>query len=489
MNKPSTDSKILCLHHGPFLAGAMVVLSILLNWGPETAEARFEKSQEPPSKPIEFHPPTTHRVELPNGMILHMLEDHELPLIEMTALIWSGSVFEPPDKAGLASLTGTVMRTGGTGTMTGDEIDETLEFIAGFVSTSIGEESGQAGLSVLTKDLETGLKIFYEVLRFPEFDPGKLTISKNKMIESIRRQNDDPKDLAGRELTQRIYPDSPYGRYPTIESVQSLTRQDCIEFHKRFFHPNRIIIGISGDFKVEEMTERIQTLFSDWPPTPDKPLELPDLASDRKINGQSVVFAEKSIPQTVIRMGHLGIKRTNPDFYAVQVMNYILGGSGFTSRLVKEIRSDRGLAYSVWSYFSMGHGAPGAFRAGLETKGETTLLSIHLMKQIIDSMKTDLVDETELSTAKNALIHSFVFSFDSSSEVVRHRATIEYFDLPRDTLEVYREKIAEVTRRDVQRVSEKYLHPDQSIILVVGDQKRFDKPLSELGEVEVIPPE
>ncbi len=445
------------------------------SWAIHPSKLKFEQ--------MKFNPPDTEMVLLNNGIILHILQDSELPVIDMVAVVRTGSIYEPEDKTGLADITGRVMRSGGTVNMTGEEINETLEFIAGSVETVIGGDSGTASMSVMKKDIDAGLKIFADVLMNPAFREDKLAMEKQKTIESIRRQNDDPSNIARREFRKIVYGNHPYGRTPTIDTINMIKRDDLIQFHKKYFYPNNVIMGIAGDFDKEEIIKKIEEAFKDWKPGN---VDFPQVPKIKEGFEKSVNFAFKDTNQSVIRMGHLGIKQNNPDYYAAMVMDDILGGGSFTSRLVKEIRSDRGLAYSVWSVFAAGKLDLGIFAAGCETKSESTYDVITLMRNIIEGMRNSHVSNEELQVAKDAIINSFIFGFTSNMQVVSQRINIQYYNLPEDYLEKYRENIAKVTKEDVLRVAKKYLHPDKLSLVVVGNDKKFDKPLSEIGEVKNI---
>jgi predicted Zn-dependent peptidase len=308
-------------------------------------------------------------------------------------------------------------------------------------------------------------------------------MEKQKTIEAIRRQNDDPSNIARRELRKVVYGSHPYGRSPTIDTINRIKRDDLIQFHKKYFRPNNVIMGIAGDFDKEELIKKIEEFFKDWK---QENVDFPDVPKIKENFEKSVNLAFKDTNQSVIRMGHLGIRQNNPDYYAVMVMDDILGGGSFTSRLMKEVRSDRGLAYSIWSVFAAGKLDLGIFAAGCETKSESTYEVITLMQNIIEGMRKSLVSDEELQVAKEAIINSFIFGFISNMQVVSQRINIQYYNLPGDYLEKYRENIAGVTKDDILRVAKKYLHPDKLTLVVVGDDKKFDKPLSELGEVKNI---
>ncbi|MBI4620513.1 MAG: insulinase family protein [Desulfobacterales bacterium] len=452
-------------------------------------QASFAEDANPPKhpgdmafKPLAFSPPKGQRVVLDNGVILYILEDHELPVLNLSAVIRTGSVYEPADKTGLAELTGTVMRTGGTRSMNPDEINDQLEYIAGSVETGIGSESGSASLSVMKKDTDIGLKIFADIMMNPRFDQEKLDLAKKQEIEVIRRRNDNPDSIAFREFRRLLYKDNPRGRISTVESINAITRTDLVEFHNRFFRPENVMLAISGDFQKDEIVKKVEKSFQGWEKTGTKiPKEPPPLYSFEK----SVNYAFKDVPQSTIILGHLAVRKTHPDYFTFKVLNFILGESGFNSRLTSEIRSNRGLAYSVGSIYR-GDVEYGVFAVICQTKSVTTSNVISLIYNIIRDLKKNGVTEKELRWAKESIVNKFIFSFTSSASVVNQQMIVDYDNLPEDFLERYQENISKVTLEDIKRVAKKHLYPDRSILVVVGKSKDFDKPLSEFGEVHEI---
>ena len=431
---------------------------------------------------LKFEIPKSERVQLKNGMVVYLLPDHELPMVNLTAYLNAGSIYDPPGKVGLASLTGATLRSGGTLLTPPDQLDQELEFMASSIESGIGPDSANVSLSTLTRNLDRTLALFAEVMAKPAFDPSRVELARMHALEGIRRQNDDPKGIAGRELNLAIYPDHPLGRIPTLASVQAISRDDIVEFQKRYFYPANTTLAVSGDFDRDKLLKSLETLFAGWP---NRTASFPAVALPKDDASPAVLHVQKEVNQSVIRMGHLGIDKNNPDLYAIKVMDYILGG-GFTSRLTQEIRSNQGLAYNVDSYFETGRRFRGCFIAETETKSETTVKAATLLRSIIAGMTLAEVSEKELNLAKDSIINSFIFGFARSDAVVNQQARLEFYDYPAGYLENYRANIARVTREDVLRVARKYLHPDAMKLVVVGDEKKFDKPLSTFGEVREI---
>lgn len=429
---------------------------------------------------LKYEIPKAERFVLSNGMVVHHMEDRELPIVSMSAYVKTGSIYEPAEKIGLASLTGAVMRSGGITGMQSSQLDDELEFMASSIEASIGSDAGTVAMTSLTKNIDRTLELYAGVLTRPAFAEERVQLAKNRSLEGIRRQNDDPKQVAERELRVAIYANHPLGRVPTLSTVQAITRDDMVSFHRTYFHPNSVVLAVSGDISRKELKAKLEKVFGGWKKGQVQFPSVPQL--DTKI-AKNVLFAQKDVSQSVIRMGHLGIEKSNPDLYALKVMDFILGGNGFNSRLMMEIRNNQGLAYNAVSYFDVGRRYPGIFLAETETKGESTARAIKLMLDIIGGITREPVSDAELALAKDSIINSFVFGFTKTDVIVNQRARLEFYGYPEGYLEKYRTNIANVTKDDVLRAAKKYLHPNAMTLVVVGDRKKFDQPLMAFGEV------
>jgi predicted Zn-dependent peptidase len=433
--------------------------------------------------PLKFKIPEAQRVVLENGMIVYLMEDHELPQVNITAIIGTGSVFEPEAKVGLAGLTGAVMLSGGTISLSPEKMNDELEFMASSIESSIGDDAGNVSMNSLTMNLDRTLRIFAQVLMEPAFRDDKVELARRLTIETLRRQNDDPKGVADRELAKAIYCGTPLGRMPTFATVKAITRDDMVGFHKKYYHPNNVIMSVAGDFNSREMVAALTQVFASWK---RGPVEFPVIREPVTEFSPEMLHLQKDVNQSVIRMGHIGITKDNPDVYPIRVMDAILGSDGFNSRLMEEIRNNQGLAYNVESSFDIGRRYLGTFEAETETKAETTAKTIGLMEEIIAGMTKQPVTDQELALAKDSIINSFIFGFASTASAASQKARLEYYHYPAGYLENYCDNIARVTKEDVLRVAKKYLHPKALKLVVVGDLKRFDKPLSTFGKVEEI---
>ena len=429
---------------------------------------------------LNFQIPKAERVVLECGTPVYLLRDTELPIINMTAMVRVGSVYEPAAKTGLSGMVGSVMRSGGGGGVAPEQMDDELEFMASAVESGIGSDMGTVSLTALKKNFSRTLQIFSDVLLRPDFSEKRVEIARRQTIESLRRQNDDPKEIAGREINRAIYADHPLGNIVTFETISSITRQDLVEHHLKFFRLDNMILSVSGDFDRTSLLKELNATFV--PVKQSGKLLLPDVPQPKQQFQGEVIYGKKDVSQSVIRMGHLGLSKDTPDIYAVRLLDYILGGS-FTSRLTMEIRTNQGLAYSVGSNFDIGRRFTGSFIAQTETKAESTAKTINLMKKIIDGMTKEAVSDGELSAAREYMINSFMFGFTSPASIVTQRAKLEYYNYPDGYLENYRDNIAKVSKTDILTAARKYLKPDAFKLVVIGDAAKFDQPPSAMGKV------
>jgi len=430
-----------------------------------------------------FKPQQPKRIQLSNGMVIFLQEDHELPLIGGTARIRGGSVSEPVSKVGLVDMYGDVWRTGGTKTQTGDQLDDFLEVRAAKVETGGGPDSTSIGFNCLKGDLDDVFKVFVDVLQNPEFRADKLDIAQKAMEDSISRRNDEADAIAHREAIKLAYgPNNPYARIAEYATVAAVTRQDLIDWHAKYVHPNNVILGITGDFDSAAMEARLRAAFESWPKGPTLPR--PDIKYDPAKPGYYLIPKE-DVNQSNIRMVGLGTTRANPDYYAISVFNEAFGG-GFSSRLFNDIRTKRGLAYGVGGGVGTNFGHPGVLQISIGTKSQSTIESIQAADENISGLSTNPITDDEVQKAKDAILNAFIFRLDSPDKILAERMTYEFYGYPADWLDKYQAEIKKITAADVNRVAAKYLHKDQLAVLVVGNTKEFDKPLSSLGPVKEI---
>ncbi len=449
-----------------------------------TALAQVRSYREIKAPPMrKFSMPQPKRIQLGNGMVVFLQEDHELPLVRGTATIRGGSRDVPAAKAGLTSIYGGSWRTGGTTRQTGDELDAFLEARAARVETGADTDSSRVSMDVLKGDFDTVFPIWLDVLRNPAFRQDKIDLAKTQANTGISRRNDEPGGILGREINRLGYGlNSPYARIPEYATIASITREDLLDFHKRTVHPNNMIVAFIGDFDAAKMEKRLRDAFESWPRGPQ--IAKPDAGITAAKPGLYFISKE-DVTQANIGLVHAGIERSNPDYAAVQVMNEIFSG-GFSGRLMQSLRSQRGLTYGVGGGVSAPWDYPGLFRVTMATKSETALESVEALRGEVQRLVTAPVTDTELSLAKESILNAYVFTMDSREKALQQRVVLEFYGFPADYFDKYPQLIEKVTAADVQRVAQKYVHPDQLAVLVVGNQAKFEKPLSTLGTVTPI---
>lgn len=444
----------------------------------------------PSYKSLKFGPapqikvPDIPMITLPNGMKVYLLENHELPLVSGFALIRTGNLFDPKDKIGLAEITGTVMRSGGTKTKTGEQLDEQLENIAASVETSIGESNGRVGFSALKENVDEVLEIFRDVMLNPEFRQDKVDLAKTQLRSSISRRNDDPDSILNRTFAEIVYGrDNSYGWRLEYEHIDSIQREDLIAFYKRYFFPSNVLLAVQGDFSAAEMRAKIEKLFAEWNAKQEPVPPFPPVTAKP---APGVYLATKNdVTQTNFAIGHLGGDLKDPNYPALSVMGDILGG-GFSSRLFKNVRTKLGLAYSVSGGWGATYDHPGLTEISGSTKSASTVDAIQAALSEVDRIRTSEVTDQELDTAKQSVLNSFVFNFDSPSKTLSRLMTYEYFGYPKDFIFQYQKGVQAVTKADVLRVAKQYLKPENFAVVAVGKPADFGKPLSTLGAVKEI---
>ena len=430
------------------------------------------------SPPLSFAVPRVEERLLDNGMRLYLNPDHELPLVKISLLIGAGSIGEPATKSGLVQLYAAALRSGGAGQRTPADFDDKLESLAADLGVSSGTYAVSCGLSLHRDDLESGVAVLADLLRRPRFDEQRVELARRQMLESIRRQNDEPGAIAQRQLRRALYGDHPLGRTPTLDSVQAIDRQDLLDFHRRYVLPNNLWLAVSGDFDPAEMEKLLDRLFGDWPLQPFELQEIPPLTAPL----EPVVLAlPKEVPQTTVLLGQRGITKEHPDLYALRVMNFILGGGGFNSRLMREVRSNRGLAYSVYSFFQAGRRLPGLFVAGCETRTATVDEVVELMRAEMRRISEEPVSDEELEIARESLINSFVFAFEDPHEVVSQAMRLNFYGYAEDYLQRYRDRLAAVTADEVLDAARRHLQWDRQTIVLVGEQMGQKQPAERFG--------
>ena len=408
---------------GKNIRGLSAVLAfVLLSLSPA---ALLAQTQQIPTHPRElkyttltFAPPKReqYRHVLSNGVVVYLVEDHDLPLVNISTLVRTGTYLDPAGKEGLASLTGSQIRIGGTSTKNAEQFDEALAFLAANMNSSIGPLQGNASLNLLTKDIDQGLGLFFDMLRNPAFQEDRIQLAKSQLLQGMERRNDNTNAIEEREWSRLIYGANHFSaRQATKAAIESITRDDMIAFHKKYYQPGGFIFAISGDFNSKEMIAKLEAAMKGWPVSKEPAPVVPTTPYETAAGVYTVHKAD--VNQGRVSLGHVGSMRDNPDYYALTIMNDILGGGGFSSRITSRVRSDEGLVYSAGSSYSFGTYNPGIFRASFQSKNPTTSQAIDIIMEEINRLRTSKVTAEELDTSKNSFIEVFPRSFSTAAQV------------------------------------------------------------------------
>jgi zinc protease len=442
--------------------------------------------------PLTYDPPDpqTFRTEFTHGLCGYLQEDHSLPLFDISAQINFGSLYVPENKTGLDSVMRETLIKGGTRTREGSTIEERIDFIGGSLSFRIGERISTLSLSVLSKDQNEGLDLFFDVLMNPEFREASLELAKARLIEQLRQANDQPSSVLSREYERLLYGDHPLSWQPTKATIESVTAGDLKGVHQKYFLPQNIILAVSGDFSKNDIKDKINGIIKNWK---NSEVVFPVASVKFPQPEPGVYFIQMPINQGYVSLGHLGIEDTNPDYFAVQIMNFILGGGSFTSRITTKVRSDEGLSYNQGSRFRYRWGYPGTFSGYVQTKSSTVGYAISLILNELERIRKEPVSDDEMETAINYYLESFSNSFESPQSTMSTFAEMEMTGKPMDYYKTYRDNIRAVTKAKIQEVANEYIHPDKAVIMIVGDfdpcNKGGDKwpgPLDKLGKIHMI---
>jgi len=436
----------------------------------------------PTFPPLEFHPPQPQRVVLDNGLVIFLLEDHELPLIRLYTVYRAGSQYDSPAKLGLSGIFGEVLSEGGSQSHTPEEIEKSLDRAAAEIQFSVSLENGGGSMRCRTADFDQIFGLFTDLFLHPQFRKDFVELSKVKSLEALRRMNDDPAEVARREFRGVIYgKDHPYARIPSPTTLDRIKRDDLLAMHTYYLHPNSTLIAVSGDFQSTAMIAKLKQAFGSWP---RMEVTLPSVAPVNAASQRALYYIQRPINQSQIRIGHLGLERHNPDHFAWEVFNELWGGSG-TSLLFRTVRTQQGLAYSVGSGFSE-PAQKGLIVAVSQTRGSQTIAAVQSMLAITREASAAPFTPKEINEAKEAIRNRFIENYTSSAQIATEVMSNEYFGFPKDYLDTYTQKIAQVTGDDLRRAAKTYLHPDESTILIMGDLSTFEKPMSTLGKPQEI---
>jgi zinc protease len=441
----------------------------------QKSKSKTSATQGVPNRPedivfseLKFDPPNRedYRRELSNGVVVYLAPSNELPLVNITYSFKGGEYLEPAGKEGLARMTASMMRRGGTETVSASEMDETFDFLAANTGVFSGGVSSGANLNSLTSNLDESFALFMDMLKHPGFDSAKTEIYRAEVIEGLKQRNDNAASISGREWRALMYGDDHFeAREPTRQSIESITIDDMRNFHSKVFNRANLIIGVSGDFEESAMLQMLENATADMPrgtPNPEPP-------APRAQPEPGVYFIEKDIPQGRVIIGQRAISRDNPDYFPMLLMNDVLGGGGFTSRLMKRIRSDEGLAYGAGSSLVAPYYYPGQWQAGFQSKSRTVAFATKIVFDELDRVRTEPISEEELNVAKNQFIETFPRTFESRQAIVGVFIDDERTNRARDYWTTFREKIRAVTPEDMLGAAQRHLDPEKLSVLIVGN--------------------
>ncbi len=449
------------------------------------ASLAFAAKRQHPSKlkydPLKVTTPAAVELALPSGLTGFFIEDHEIPVVDIVLAV--RTYYPEKGKYGLNEMAQWVIRNGGTEKWPADKLNDELEFLAANIEVYGGNLSTMFAVNCLKKDLPRVLEIFGDLVMNPALPGDKVDMKRKTMLEDIRRKNDEPNAVVRREFAKLVYGDHPYAWESSTPSVNAITRDDLVAFHSTYFHPGNAIIGISGDVTKDEIVGMLDQAFAGWRKADVTIPKVPDIAA---APAASVNYAFMDINQAYLSIGHLGINANNPDRCAVNIMNFILGGGSFTSWITEQVRSDEGLAYSAGSRYSSDAFQLGTFSAYAQTKADACSRATGIIIEQIKKMRDVGPTADEVKSAVDSYVNSQVFDNESKSQVVRRLVQLKFEGRPLDTPEQDMLKYAQITAADVKAAAQKYLMPDKLTLLVVGDAKLFDRPLSDFGAVNEI---
>ncbi len=410
--------------------------------------------------------PAQFRHTLKDGTVVYLAPSHEFPLINLSMTFKGGSNLDPADMVGLAAMTGRMVRDGGTVTMKPGELDEAFDFMATQAGAGCAETTSSANLNCLKSNFDESLKLFVDMLRNPGFDTGRLETNRGQALEGMKQRNDDAKSIIGREWSALLYGRDHFeARQPTEKGLKSVTPDAMRQFHKRIFNPGNAIVAVSGDFEPTEMLAKLEKAFDGWERGPVQA----DPTAPTQTLQPGLYHVQKDIPQGKVQIGLRSIKRDDPDYIPYMMLNDILGGGGFTSRIMTQVRSNEGLAYSAGSRLNPKVYYPGEWRGSFESKSPTVALATKIVLDEMQKIRDNPVTDEELETTKKQLIETFPRTFESKPAMLGVFVGDEWTNRPKDFWKTFRDKVNATTKEDLQRVAQKYLDPRQVVILVVGD--------------------
>jgi predicted Zn-dependent peptidase len=434
--------------------------------------------------PLRFHPPAPRQLQLSNGIQVFLLEDHSVPMLTVN-LVGRMGVANLPDSLWAAGwVADGLMRTGGTTALSPDSVDKVVDFYALSVGLSTGYENSTAFVGGLSRYRDVMLDLLFDLMRNPRDDTARIRETTAQLEEQWRRRNDQPGSILNRAWNQVMMGDHPFARtLATPEEARALTPERLQLVQHLLYCPQRFVIGVTGDFVEKDLIAKLESLFRGWRRCGPGLREIPPL---HYAVGPKVVLIDRDVDQSNVRMGQAGgiYVANTPDYFGAQVADFLLGsGGGFNSRLLQRVRSDSGFAYSVFSDWGADTKRERLFGAGAQVRAEKTVAALSLMRDVIGSMGTSPVTDSDVRLAQDNETNSFVFQFETPAAIVGQQVSYVVDGLPPNWFDLYLRGIQAVTPQQVTGVVQKFLHPDNLVIVVVGKSSAFDGPLSRLGPV------
>jgi zinc protease len=430
----------------------------------------------PETAPLDIKIPHFEVKTLSCGLKVIFLKNDEMPLVSVNLSVPGGDSIDPEGKEGLAALMSAMLREGGAGKLSPEAFDEALENRAASMTASADHESFTAGFNCLAGDFSEILKLFADMVLHPQFDLKRLETAKLDSMDGLQRLEDTPDELTRVTFVKALYGQSPYGRWAGPPSVQKITRDDVVDFYQKHYGPQGTVLAVAGHFDEDEVYNQLESLFSGW-----KNQEAVPSLTDPKPLGPTIYFFPKDVSQVFIRYGVLGLKRHDPRDIPLQVANYILGGSGFTSRLMHEIRSDRGLAYFVDSVV-MPYNIKGLFEIIGGTRPDSVKEFLTVMFQVLGDFAKDGPTPEELAQAQRSMVEEFAYNFESPYTLVSYKASLDFNGYPDDYLSNYRDKVKAVTREEATQAAGDILSQKDWVMVVCGPAA-LEQELSSFGKV------
>jgi zinc protease len=480
-----TNSVVLRTQNWSFTIIILILIAGVFFASPAIAGFRAPSPDKIKYPLLQFNLPHAERIVLENGIVIYILEDHELPLVNINALIKTGTMYDPAGKEGVADLTAYLLKTGGSQKLSSSEIDKLLDLMAASLSIKASVDSAQIDFSLLNTDFNHGLDLLAQILITPAFEQKKFDLAKELKMEDLRRLKDDPQRLAFREFSRVVFPDNPRGRSSSLKSLKNIERNDLLEFHRRFFQPQNLMFAITGDITKSEAISKIRSYFGNWqnasvtniaPPPPPH------------YSQSSLYFINKEIPQTTIIEGNYAPGKKSPDFFSFTVLDFIIGSGGFPSRIFSAVRNNEGLAYSAGSTYRP-RPEHGLFAAYAFTKTESTLKTLSLIDSVLDKSKAHSITLKEIAWAKKSINNGFIFSFTTAENIAWQQLKIEYEQLPADYLLSYRKNIDNVNVADINKTAVKYLNKNYFVTLILGNTRQFEQTITGYGPPVIINPQ